>query len=246
MERPSRSRLTATRILPSRTSSRALLRSLGFLFLRLPRRVKHTLQDFVPPLVILIVRKVRVMVSHPLEGVRIKINRAKKHLSDLVSEIEPFRQSNACEVVIQTDPDTGDDSYRVKVNNPIPSDWAGCIGDIVHSLRTAYDHLAVALVVANGYTSRTAIEDTQFPVGSSRDSFRTEKIRRAPKGAIEAIKRLEPYKGGKGHAIWEIHQLDILDKHRVLIPVGMLYKSVIIQISMTHLWDTDETVVPAF
>ena len=129
---------------------------------------------------------------HPLQGVRIKVDRAKKHLSDIVGEFESFRKQDPYPVVRDIEPDSGDEVYRVRVNRCIPPEWAGAIGDVVHCLRTAYDHLAVALVIANGKDSKTAIAETEFPVGSSKGSFSTKKISRASADAIKAIERLEP------------------------------------------------------
>jgi hypothetical protein len=186
------------------------------------------------------------MTIHPLQGVRIKIDRAKKHLADLVSEFGTFGKEDPYPVVREIEPDSGDEVYRVRIKRYIPPEWAGSIGDVIHCLRSAYDHLAVALVVANGKDSKTAIAETEFPVSSSKEAFHTKKVSRASDEAIRAIERLEPYKGGKGHAIWQIHKLDILDKHRVLIPVGMSYRGPIIGMRMDVPWSDKPVEFPSF
>jgi hypothetical protein len=38
--------------------------------------------------------------------------------------------------------------------------------------------------------------------------------------AVEAIKALEPYNGGRGSILWELNQIDIVDKHHLLLAVG--------------------------
>jgi hypothetical protein len=46
------------------------------------------------------------------------------------------------------------------------------------------------------------------------------------KKVTESIRRVQPYAGGKAHGdtLWRLHQLDIIDKHRLLIAVGCLFE----------------------
>jgi hypothetical protein len=44
--------------------------------------------------------------------------------------------------------------------------------------------------------------------------------------AIQALRNIAPYQGGKGHELWVLHQLDIIDKHRLLLTVGSSFQSV--------------------
>src|SRR5262249_23174019 len=44
--------------------------------------------------------------------------------------------------------------------------------------------------------------------------------------AIDAISAIEPYKRGKGHQLWVLHRLNNIDKHRLLLAVGSLYRSI--------------------
>jgi hypothetical protein len=39
------------------------------------------------------------------------------------------------------------------------------------------------------------------------------------KGAINAIRAIEPYEGGSGAVFWHLHCLDIIDKHRLLLTI---------------------------
>lgn len=43
--------------------------------------------------------------------------------------------------------------------------------------------------------------------------------------AIDAIDAVEPYKGGRDD-LWLLHELDITDKHRLLVAVGSHFQSV--------------------
>jgi hypothetical protein len=44
--------------------------------------------------------------------------------------------------------------------------------------------------------------------------------------AIDAIRALEPYKGGKGEDLWVLHRLNNIDKHRLIVTVGSSFQSV--------------------
>ena len=89
-------------------------------------------------------------------------------------------------------------------------------GDMIHNLRSALDHLAWQLVLANAMTPSG---DTSFPIAESLKKFQAMKIRKmrdmAPK-AQQAIEQLHPYKGGN-EPLWRIHYWDIVDKHRQLL-----------------------------
>lgn len=41
---------------------------------------------------------------------------------------------------------------------------------------------------------------------------------------------LGPYQGGSGHWVWALDQLDIADKHLLLVPVGVANSSVILDV----------------
>jgi hypothetical protein len=44
--------------------------------------------------------------------------------------------------------------------------------------------------------------------------------------AIDAIRALEPYVGGKGADLWPFHRLNNIDKHRLIVTVGSSFRSV--------------------
>ncbi len=50
---------------------------------------------------------------------------------------------------------------RARISQPIPHHLSLVIGDIVHNLRSAFDHLAYQAVIAGGDTPTT---NTEFPV----------------------------------------------------------------------------------
>jgi hypothetical protein len=112
--------------------------------------------------------------------------------------------------------------YELKINSPMPP-FGLYVGDFVHAMRCALDHIAVAL---SGDPSDT---NTQFPIfPTDPDTVTDEKTRRKLKKlwkdqigqaspAQDVIRELQPYQRGNDFAsdpLWLIHELDKADKHR--------------------------------
>jgi hypothetical protein len=171
------------------------------------------------------------MPQEPLLGTKLKIERAKRHIRELEAEITAFHNAQPYRVAFESEFLQGREE-RVKAVvrdvKEIPIEWSAIIGDIVHNLRAALDLLATDLARANSQTSRTALTSTYFPTGTDRKSFESDalkKIKRLSPTAQRLIRRLEPYTGGKGEAIRELHNIDVNDKHTILVTVGTVLLS---------------------
>src|SRR5262249_28235966 len=120
------------------------------------------------------------------------------------------------------DPTTGDDLDRVRFLTPPPLRLSLLIGDGIHNLRSALDHLAWQLVVANHSTPNS---ETGFPISDLPKNFKSllhQRLGAASSQAKAVCEGLQPYRGGKD-ALWRLHRLDIADKHRLLIPVALAH-----------------------
>src|ERR1035438_2161359 len=61
-----------------------------------------------------------------------------------------------------------------------------------------------------------------FPIHEPAAVYKVKspgQIKGMRKAAIDAIDAIEPYGGGAGHTLWQIHRLDNIDKHRLLLTV---------------------------
>lgn len=144
--------------------------------------------------------------------IRVKIERAKKNLENLEREIIAF--GNKTFQAVTTDPNTK--TRKLGEHRIIDFDFLAASGDVVHNLRSALDHLANQLVwVGSGEEPSRRVE---FPIAKDAATYERDKARKVegmcPK-AIKAIDALKPYKGGND-ALWRIHELDNIDKHRAL------------------------------
>jgi hypothetical protein len=152
---------------------------------------------------------------------RAKVERAKAHVENLKAEIRAFRNLGPYVTAGSDEPDTGDRVVRLLIGEPIPVKLALIFGDAIHNLRSSLDHVARRLSLAcGGKPNRT----TAFPIFENApadiEAEIARKIPSARPNIIRLIKLLEPYKGGKGDILWRLHQLDIIDKHRLPVTVG--------------------------
>lgn len=158
-----------------------------------------------------------------LEGPRLKIERAKKHIRELDVEVQRFLARDPYSITRQDDSETGKKSAPiVNVREDPPPCVALLAGDAVHNLRSALDLLVWQLVLANGQTPG---DHTTFPIlKADSESGMDGKIKGVSAPARTAIKALKPYKGGN-ESLWSLHRLDATDKHRLLLTTGLAWGS---------------------
>ena len=159
-------------------------------------------------------------------GVRIKVERAKEHFGDLQARIEGLQEDNAYKAIPYDEPDTGDLVYKVKIGNQPPPYWSAIVGDCVHNLRSSLDLLVCEMVRTEG---NPVGEQNGFPIFKSANAFKSghaAKVNGAPKAAVDLIKHAKPYMGAN-NPFWRLHQLDIEDKHKLLVPIGVVHRKII-------------------
>jgi hypothetical protein len=155
--------------------------------------------------------------------IRAKVERAKKHFRDLEVELISFGKQHSYVLTGERNNDSG------KINGPyfqhrlpiIPVNILTAAGDVIHNLRSALDHLAYQLV-AVGSPGSVPSRRAEFPIAKDFTTYKAEtprKVEGMTPEAVEAINRLKPYKGGN-EALWRIHELNNIDKHRMLFAVG--------------------------
>ena len=156
--------------------------------------------------------------------IRVKIERAKKHIDDLDVACNAFFTTQPNIIRFEIDPKAKQRTYYVGSIRDIPSEIAAITGDALNNIRSALDHLAYQLVDAAGATSTV---QTSFPIYDSPEKYKTDfvrKIKGMRQDAIDAIDAIRPYKGGND-ALWRLHSLNNIDKHRLLITVSMMNSS---------------------
>jgi hypothetical protein len=153
-----------------------------------------------------------------LVEINAKIERAKNHLLDLNTEIKKFIQTKPYEVEDYDEEETGDRVWIVHVRSEPPIQLGAIVGDLLNNLRSSLDYLVFELAERRGGSK------LYFPICNTADEFdsaitKIEKFILCNE-AIQILREVQAYKGGGGHGLWQLHQLNRREKHRFLIPVG--------------------------
>ena len=158
-------------------------------------------------------------------GVRIKLDRARHHAEKLDRTSQEYLQSDPFTIVEAEEVFTGDLVSLAMIKRQVPPELGAIIGDVVSNLHCALDHLAWQLVLANGHAPH---KKTGFPNAESGREFRKEadyRLQGAGGTAIDLVKKMHVHRNGDA-ILWRVCRLDVEDKHRLLIPVGMAHESV--------------------
>jgi hypothetical protein len=152
-------------------------------------------------------------------SVKLKIERAKDHIHELNNKIVDYLKAKPFKVVVEQDSKSQNHLWTLRVTKDVPCLFAAIIGDVIHNLRASLDLLATELVLASGENAN----NVYFPFGSDEagleDMIRKRHIDRAGEKIVNIVKSFKPYKGGNT-LLRALHDLDITDKHKSLIPVA--------------------------
>jgi hypothetical protein len=168
-----------------------------------------------------------------LNGIRLKLQRAYQQLDVLKEEMAAFLKRDPYEPAIEfrrirgtrATPCIIDFAVRMVVKEPCPPMWSIIIGEIVHDLRSALDHLVYQLVIHATDKPPTDRARTQFPIFLESSKFDTSGLSMligVSKHATDLIKSLQPFSTGEGakSPLWHLNQLSNIDKHRTLHLTG--------------------------
>src|SRR5712664_3043441 len=156
----------------------------------------------------------------PIQSSIIKVHRAKEHFNKFIADVKAFGGRNPYVVWADENSEPAMKLHKVKIIEDVPALSSAQIGDIVHNLVSALDALATSLIVAKGFTSEAEMQETYFPISWSQGALSKPKplkfFGRVGPEVEKTIRAMEPYRGGKGDALWRLHRLDIIDKHRTI------------------------------
>lgn len=165
-----------------------------------------------------------------LSSARRKIERANKHIADLSLKVADFLGGNPYHAVPKYHVKEDITAFVLDRWEDVPEPIPEIIGDALHNLRSALDHLANTLV-ERGVQSEIKRPDkprTYFPICESSKKYEAEaprKVEGMRQPDIDAIALLKPYLGGTD-ILWGLHTLDIIDKHRMIVTTGSAVESI--------------------
>ncbi len=159
-------------------------------------------------------------MSPLFSGARLKIERANQHISELVTVLAFFSKEDFCRLSVEEDSNTRQHVIQLEMTKSLPITIPLVMGDIVHNLRSSLDLMFWEVVTIAG---QTPTQYTKFPFRKTRDELVAtldgRKEQPLPAAIIGLIvDTIKPYPGGND-ALYSLHQIDIMDKHKLLVPV---------------------------
>lgn len=157
------------------------------------------------------------MSAGKVSSAEAKIKRAEKHINEIEDELLAFGNKNPYKVTAERDSNTRELIYRmVEVGDP--PDIAAAVGDALHNLRSALDHVICAFSSnVNGSTGFPLIDPAKK--ASERKNTFDSKISSLSPDGKKIVERFNPH-DRIDPDLWRLHQLDILDKHKTLATVA--------------------------
>jgi len=155
-------------------------------------------------------------------GVREKLRRAHMHREDFERRVRRFVHTKAYTAVREDDVEAGKRRWIVQVHKRPPLiRWGALLGECLFDFRSALDHLALDLAVANtsGPLSAEVEEKSEFPIFWKRTPTKREldnRIGSIHPDARRLIEKMQPYGRKDRAALKYLDALHNFDKHRTL------------------------------
>lgn len=176
-------------------------------------------------------------MAHPLDSARERLKRADENIRNLNAEITEFlasvpvvrftSQQGEDPVFSQNDREAFDALKKFIASGTVEPRFRVLAGEIVHHLRSAFDHLAWQLSSPEArlrYPTRIGFpiskELSLCGISKTKMSGYCRKIEGIDSPtALARIDSLQPYKriDSLRHPLWLIHDMDRIDKHRELV-----------------------------
>lgn len=162
-----------------------------------------------------------------MNQIKLKFERAREFIQELRREIRIYFDNDPYKISTKRDPKTRRLIYYVEVVKDVPPKIQIITGDTIQNLRSSLDHLAYRLFIVAGGSSGSA-RHVYFPISPDKATFDApetqKKIASMTKAAISIIHAAKPYHGGND-VLWQLHQLNNIDKHRLPIVAASSFKS---------------------
>ena len=182
-------------------------------------------------------------MSGPLDGVNAKLDRAEKHFKTAKAMVDAYFAQDFDPVTVDFNTEK-EVWYGLQVIPTPDIQIQAVVGDCIHNLRSALDHLANRLVELYGGepTKETAfpalkVAPTATKAGQSRLPHIAGLDQTKAGQVLTIINNQQPYTFGEdfeSHPLWILNELWLQDKHRSLIqsPIWMLNTEFHISVGM--------------
>ena len=162
--------------------------------------------------------KTKASIS-PFESAFLKLDRAHEHFEEAKLHIQAYLGSSPkpYKILYDYDTETEDIVFRLYERSSIPKRIPLIVGDAIHNLRSALDHVAYVICFKKFWMAPAS--KPQFPICEFESSVRSETLKVCKAGSSEFnyITSLNVKTEWYYKILWSLHRLDIHDKHNLLI-----------------------------
>lgn len=162
-----------------------------------------------------------------LRGCDEKLRRAKRHTDELQASVDAIRKNHAYRFVDEFDPKTRKVSFQLRLDPDPTLEWGVILGDFVHNVRSALDHLVYQLAALNvpepsGTAFPIFVRERRRPdVENDKGFFPDGRalIRKVPDDCKPFFECFQPYQrqdGPEYHILEVLRMLSNEDKHKVV------------------------------
>jgi len=163
----------------------------------------------------------------------LKVERAKHHITNLETTLAAYVAASKERLIAQGE--IGPRKQVGTLTTPVPRHTPTILGDAIHNLRAALDHAYCVLIEANGHTydswskfpfSKQSIKDLKGSINGQITA------RKGPSKGVRdlIVDVIQLYPGGNGSDLQFLHDLDIADKHTVLLSTVIRLSNVTVMI----------------
>lgn len=169
----------------------------------------------------------QLTLQNGFTGAALKVERAYSHINEFDRTVRQLSgiPANALTITKQADgSETAQFTSLGEAGRLMPL----IIGDAIHNLRSAFDHLWLALHRTTSDTGKPS-----FPFHKTRQNLVDALTKSPVKSAFPNVEPLilneiKPHRDSGGNeAVWAITHFDNIDKHNLIIPVVQVHKATI-------------------
>lgn len=159
-------------------------------------------------------------VSELFTDARLKVERANKHISDIKSALDSLEETYTSAIERNAEAGVVTLVHTVPYSEVSLQKLSLIVGDAIHNLHTALDFSWYRTI--KRFLPDKISNKTKFPVRETRQeveaALRGINVDTRHRPLFDLIlSEVQPYRGGHNSVVWTLHDLDISDKHLLLL-----------------------------
>jgi hypothetical protein len=155
-----------------------------------------------------------------LESPKRRLGSAKRKIRRLEKRIATFFKNKPGRSVSEVDAN-GVTTHAFKFSRKIPDSWADIAVEAIEALRSSLDQCGYAVAVRSGVPEP---KNAYFPFGDTPaelDANTKGRCKDLPPEISALFRSFDSHEGGN-YSLWALNKLCNANKHRLLMPVGMM------------------------